>query len=320
MTQKALKSLCLISAVSLLPACTNMRVGTHGIQDESPFGILPPQNAPAMVQQARQKIEKGGQAHTAYTLLNEAKRYDEPQSYAVMGRMYEGGQGVAPVNFIARDHYWTGALSQDGEAMYQTALRQLEREAHNKNSEAPIAQARRWVRLQSGLPATTSEGMQWMHEAAATGHPEANLYLARYYFDQNQNARAQPYLNVVLAAGLVEGKRILARHYENGTGGFEQSYKQAFAIYADMAEVNNDAQAMHAMGFFFVRGLHGVKDDIAAVHWYHQAAKAGNPDSMLAYAWMVENGVGTEKDPDEARFYYALAQKRGADAIQPPKS
>lgn len=141
-------------------------------------------------------------------------------------------------------------------------------------------------------------GERWLQKAADQGYPEACLEKAR----RIDGPQAREYLTVALRHGLPEAKRYLVTLYEGGEKGFPKDYRQAFVFLHDLAK-QGDPEAMHNVAFYFVRGLHGVKDEVAAAHWYHQAARAGHKASAEAYAWMAEHGVGTQKDQEEAAWY-----------------
>ena len=68
---------------------------------------------------------------------------------------------------------------------------------------------------------------------------------------------------------------------------------------------------MASIAYYFARGIHGVQDDVAAIEWYHRAAKAGHVESITAYAWMLENGKGAQKNVEDATYYYKKASRRG---------
>jgi TPR repeat protein len=54
----------------------------------------------------------------------------------------------------------------------------------------------------------------------------------------------------------------------------------------------------------------------AALTWYLRAAEAGYAPAQNDYATMLLNGVGTERDPDEAVFWYRQAAGQGLAIAQ----
>lgn len=268
----------------VLSASVALLVSTLACADTPPFGTLQPQDTESMVREARELLSQQ-RTREAYLLLEQAKARGNAEAYRLLASLYEGGEGggVKPVPFIARDFYWMGALSGDPESMYRVAQRYF-----NKGNE--------------------EDGEKWLVRAADRGHPGANLMLAQREFQRNDLANAQRHLKVALEAEYPEAKHFLVSLYEKGSWGFPKDFKQAFVVLDGLAK-SGDAKAMHAMGFYFIHGLHGVKNDEAAAHWYHEAAKAGYSDSLRAYAWLAETGQGTEKDIAESRWYRQQAEK-----------
>ncbi|BCU08449.1 tetratricopeptide repeat protein [Allochromatium tepidum] len=271
---------------ALTAASVAVLVSASVCAETPPFGTRQPQDTEAMVHEARELLAQQ-RTREAYLLLEQAKARGNAEAYRLLASLYEGGEGggVAPVPFIARDFYWMGALSGDPESMYRVAQRYFDR----GNEE---------------------DGMKWLVRAAERGHPGANLMLAQREFQHNDLANAQRHLKAALEAGYPEAKHFLVSLYETGSGGFPQDFKQAFAVLDELAK-SGDAKAMHSMGFYFARGLHGVKNDEAAAHWYHEAAKTGYRDSMEAYSWMTRNGIGTERNVAEADWYYRQTRRGG---------
>ena len=103
----------------------------------------------------------------------------------------------------------------------------------------------------------------------------------------------------------------MATLLEKGEKGFPRDPKNAFAWHYLLAR-KGDLEAMHTIAYYFIRGLHGVKSDLAAAHWYHQGAMAGNRDSAEAYAWMLREGVGVAKDADDAEFWANRSRDLGS--------
>lgn len=252
---------------------------------DSVVDMLPKPDGSAEVAEARSLLSVGRveQTREAYITLESAQELGSGEAYRVMGRMYEDEQEVEPVGFIARDLYEMGSWHDDPESMFKTGAR--------------------LVREQRG-----AEGWPMIEAAANRGHVMAHLEIAKRDYSVGFVESAHEHLMVAVEAGIPEARHMLAEHYEKGSGGLSRSYSEAFVIYHDLAKMG-DAKAMQSLGYYFVRGLIGKKDEVAAAHWYHEAAKAGNPDGMKAYAWMAANGVGTEKNGEEASFYKKMAHE-----------
>lgn len=156
-------------------------------------------------------------------------------------------------------------------------------------------------------------GEMHLARAAEMGNLYAAYDLSTVLLSRNDYVAGQKYLIQAAHGGHDPAIRDIAKRYEQGTGGLEKNHKLAFAYWYELAK-KGDGEAMHSIAYAFARGLHGVKSDTAAAYWYHRAAtKAKYKDSMLAYSWMAENGVGTELNQDESDWYARAGnQKKGA--------
>lgn len=156
-------------------------------------------------------------------------------------------------------------------------------------------------------------GEMHLARAAEMGSLQAAYDLSAALLSRNDYVAGQKYLIQAAHGGHDPAIREIAKRYEQGTGGLEKNHKLAFVYWYELAK-KGDGEAMHSVAYAFARGLHGVKSDTAAAYWYHRAAtKAKYKDSMLAYSWMAENGVGTELNQDESDWYARAGnQKKGA--------
>lgn len=268
------------------------------------FGNFGPSEAErqAMVDQADAILSETngrpkGRTRDAYTLLNNAKNAGSAEAYGVMGDLYEGGNGVKPVPFIANDFFWNGAQDQDPESMYRFALHCFD------------------------TPGRYREGTMWLKRAADAGHPEASWDQAMREFEACQYEAGQNYLRNALAGGLVKARFLIAESYLTGKNGFEQSLWQAFGVYEDLAREGH-GEAMFRIGRMFEHDLLGgnaAANERAAVHWYFQGAQTGYPEAMTAYAHMVERGIGTAQDVEEGIWFRRLARASEAQGRHPQR-
>jgi len=255
---------------------------SSGCMADTVGDIVNPPSPDAAMEEARTLLQAGVN-RTSYVALEHAQEAGSGEAYRVMGDLYARGDGIKPVSFIADDLYEIGSWYGDPEAMFKTGMRLVSQQRGH-------------------------EGWPMVEAAADLGHPMASLEVARRDFSVNYVESAQKRLKVAVDAGIPEALHMLAEHYEKGSGGLSRSYQDAFAIYYALAK-EGDAKAMQAIGYYFVRGLVSEKDEVAAAHWYHEAAKYGNPYGMKAYAWMAENGVGMTKDVEEAAFFKKAASQ-----------
>lgn len=220
-----------------------------------------------------------------YAYHNLARVQGSGEGYRYTAEMYEKGMGVQANASLARHMFSFGAQSNDADSMYRTASDYYER----------------------GLK---KDGDLWAKRARACGHMGAVMLLVKQAAQEKRHEEARALLAEAIDADHLPAKFYLAEVYDKGLLGFERDHLTAFRWYYLSAKEGN-AEAMAAVGYYFVRGLHGVQDDVASIHWYHEAAKAGHVESMTAYGWMLMNGKGTSVDSEGARQYFSRAAKKG---------
>ena len=206
-------------------------------------------------------------------------------AYTYVGAMYEKGRGVSASSFMSRHMYWMGSQFNDPEALFKTA-----NDFYSRGFR--------------------SDGEYFAKRAIDCGHSGAVGLLLRNLLGEGRDSEARALLEEGINDSIPEVKFILAELYENGKLGLPRDPKRAFAWYY-MASKDGYVKAMTALAYYFVRGLHGEQDDLAARYWYHKAAISGSAEAMTAYGWMLVNGRGGEADPEEGRYYLKSALKAG---------
>lgn len=247
------------------------------VSADSVFSMLDADpSAAALVIEAQSRLHERD-ARSAYVLLREAQDMGSGDAYALMARMYEGGQGVEANPRLASELYRLAAQHGNADGMYHLAAEHLAREE-------------------------TEEGMRWLQSAVEKGQPEALFVLAKQSLNAGRLQEGRDMLLRAMVGGSKDASAFLAEQLENGSRGFPKDTQQAFYLYHELAKTG-DTDAMNAVAYFFAHGLHGIKSPVTAAHWYHESSKRGNEDATKAYAWMAENGVGMDKDIEEARWY-----------------
>lgn len=243
-----------------------------------------PQTGSDSVEQAQTLLQQN-KSRQAYAYLNLGRDHGEGEAYRATAEMYEQGRGVKPNEMMAHYMNWMGAQNGNLDAMYKTAVDFYAR-------------------------GQRKDGEFWARRAEACGHKDSLLLLLLNAISEGRNADARAFLEKGIDRGYPEAQLALAEVYDKGSLGFPKNPQRAFNWYYMAAKAGN-AKAMSAVAYYFVRGLHGVEDDVAAVHWYFMAAKAGHVESMTAYAWMIMNGKGGQTNLEEARYYFKKAAKSG---------
>jgi len=109
-------------------------------------------------------------------------------------------------------------------------------------------------------------------------------------------------------AGEPRAQFLLAMQYELGVRG-APNMEKAFHWYQQAAE-GGYAQAQYKLGLLLSKK--GGEDDFAkAGDWFHQAAEKGVAEAAFNYALMCEQGLGVEKNLNEAMVWYEKAAAGG---------
>ena len=134
-------------------------------------------------------------------------------------------------------------------------------------------------------PASVSAAIQTLEEAAALGHPPAQLQLGELY--------------------------------KTGQG-VEQDLGQARIWFRRSANGGN-VLAMHRIGVMTARGDGGPADAPGAVNWFERAANRGLVDSQynLGAIYHPTEGGGGLQDAAKAYYWYSLAARNGDTQAEP---
>lgn len=134
-------------------------------------------------------------------------------------------------------------------------------------------------------PASVSAAIQTLEEAAALGHPPAQLQLGELY--------------------------------KTGQG-VEQDLGQARIWFRRSANGGN-VLAMHRIGVMTARGDGGPADAPGAVSWFERAANRGLVDSQynLGAIYHPTEGGGGLQDAAQAYYWYSLAARNGDTQAEP---
>ena len=135
-------------------------------------------------------------------------------------------------------------------------------------------------------PEAEAAALQSLQEAAALGHPPAQLQLGELY--------------------------------KNGQG-VDQDLSQA-RIWYERAASGGNILAMHRAGVMTAQGEGGSTDMNAAIAWFEQAANRGLVDSQYNLGAIfhpsTDGPAAGLQDPAKAYFWYALAAKNGDDQAE----
>lgn len=94
---------------------------------------------------------------------------------------------------------------------------------------------------------------------------------------------------------------------------FSECYDKPFEWYKKSAEAGN-AEGMYKLAQLFNTGTHGVsRDKGMALDWFKKSYQAGNNDAISKIAESYRYGYGVTRNLEEAKKWYALAEKKNID-------
>lgn len=138
----------------------------------------------------------------------------------------------------------------------------------------------------------------------ADNSAESKYNYARCLEELNTNSLNEDIARLYMQAadmGYAPAQNTLGNCYWNGFG-VEKNTQKAFDCYRTSAEQGNKIACYNLANTFEYR------NDILAFDFMQRAANSGYVDAYYRLAEYYENGYGTEKDYEKARFYYEKAE------------
>lgn len=94
------------------------------------------------------------------------------------------------------------------------------------------------------------------------------------------------------------------------------NYREALAVWMVDAE-GGDALAQSYVGEIYMKSPPGKPRYDLAAKWFERAAQNGNKRAQVNLAYLYENGLGMQPDPEKALYWYSVASGSGvADIVQ----
>lgn len=95
----------------------------------------------------------------------------------------------------------------------------------------------------------------------------------------------------------------------------KQNFKKAWKWYLKAAEAN-DAEGQYQVGFFYLNGLHVMKNIPMAIKYFEKASVQNNNEAIIALADLYMSGIGYKKDEQKVVKLLALAAENGNTEAQ----
>ena len=116
---------------------------------------------------------------------------------------------------------------------------------------------------------------------------------------------------VSLAAVLLAPPHSFGGALEDGSAALEQKdYKKAFSLLLPVAKEGNSF-AQYNIALMYAQGLGVEKNEEEAVKWYRKAAEQNDPDAQTNLGLMYAQGRGIARDYQEAMKWYVKAAEKG---------
>jgi TPR repeat protein len=228
----------------------------------------------------------------ARQLYEKAVSLGYPASYASLGVLYYGGNGVPKDFATARSWYEKGVAADDPVAINRLGL---------------------MFETGNGAPKDFNEARKYYEKASAAGVPVSTANLGHLYLDglgvPKDAGKARHLFETAAAAGEPVGFRWLGVLYERGVA-VPQDFAQARKWY-DKAAAGLDAVSINNIGFMYEQGEGTAKDPVEAKKWYERAASLGNPQAMSNLGNLYKDGRGVVKDYVQAKTWYEKSANLG---------
>ncbi|MCO6498607.1 MAG: sel1 repeat family protein [Chitinophagaceae bacterium] len=229
----------------------------------------------------------------AFKWYSEAANRGSADAMAMLGYMYEEGQGVPASEEEAIKWYKKAAEKNQPGAFYQLA------QIYNHNTPNVTVQ---------------TEAFYWYKKAAEAGNPGAMFRIAGIYANERDFLKYEKdafvWYKKAADAGHGEAARITAENYLRGNG-TEKDINRAIEYY-EKGFNGGDSRSSFILGALYLEGKEIKQDFSKATYWLEKSEEKGEPDAFFALGYMYENGMGKAKDIDKALELYKEAADNGS--------
>ena len=157
------------------------------------------------------------------------------------------------------------------------------------------------------------QAIQYFEESAKLGNTLAMVNLGEIYrlglAGKTDEEKAFRYYQKAAELGDSQGMFLLGCSYGDGIGVEKDDLLYFRWCYEAAYEGNSDA--MGRIGRFYINGDLGFKDEVRGAEWIWDASRAGSVEATYAYATLLRDGIGVEKNPIKASEYMLKALEMG---------
>ncbi len=184
-------------------------------------------------------------------------------------------------------------------------------------AEQGDANAQVWLARHLLLTNELEEAVVWLGKAAERGHVEAMTLLGLSYLTGRAVTRspedAVKWLRLAAEKNYPKAEGLLGLAYVTAA---EVRNEEESRRWVRKAAANGDPLGQTLLGEFLLFGRAGMEKNAAeGVTWARKAAEQGDARAQYMLAGLLANGVGTERNFVESRFWLELSAAQGhADA------
>lgn len=187
----------------------------------------------------------------------------------------------------------------------------------NAESGDPVAQERvaAMLFLGEGVKEDHTTALYWYKEAAKNGNATAQYDLGFFYFYGGYDIVEQDvstsliYIRMAAKQGHVLAQNLLASVLVGFAGGVIVDVEEAVKWFKAAADQGH-SDSMWDLALVYSKILN---DQVKAVYWLHEGAKAGNPEAQLFYGALHCTGEIGEKNLSECAKWIGKAKDFGID-------
>jgi TPR repeat protein len=244
------------------------------------------------------ELEQGGSAaeqQKGLPYLQEAAAAGNTEAMAELGNIYNSGNSAVKPDRAEAEKYYRMATSS-GDASVTAALgADLVRDGD------------------PGGGPKDKEAAEWLAKSAAAGNPDAENYYG-YILQHGRgvpedDAGAVKWDTAAAAQGNIPATRRLGYLYSNGIGTSEDDAKAKSLL--QTASAGGDIIAMRLLGQMLLGGSDADQQQAASL--FAKAAAGGDPRGEADYGYVLDNGIGLQRDPSTAVVWYKKAAAQDDD-------
>ena len=199
-------------------------------------------------------------AASLFELTRELANEGNANAQALLGQMYESGEGVP---------------EDDSEAV----------KWYRKAAEHGLAEAQHYLGLMYvkgiGVPGNDSEAVKWYRKAAEQGHAKSQLQLGVMYGSgagiSQDNSESAKWFQKAAEQGLADAQHFLGLCYAFGNGVHVDDV--AAVKWYRKAAVQGHVEAQFKLGLMYYKGRGAPEDDVVAYMWWNLSAAQGHKDA-----------------------------------------